>query len=173
MEFFILPKVSSGCPTLFLNFQIAPNAFHAIGFFLYPLKLGIERTQCRSSRPDVLCKKSVFENFAKFTGKHMCQSLCNSAVTVIPVQQLTNCLSVFDHSASNFFKKETLAQVFSCEFCQIFKNTFFTEHIWWLLLPVPWNELTYFFLHSWVSNSCPSTFYCFFFLKVIPSTNLF
>ena len=24
--------------------------------------------------------------------------------------------------------KETLAQVFSCEFCEIFKNTFFTEH---------------------------------------------
>ena len=24
-----------------------------------------------------------------------------------------------------FFKKETLAQVFSCEFCEIFKNTFF------------------------------------------------
>ena len=25
----------------------------------------------------------------------------------------------------NFIKKETLAQVFSCEFCEIFKNTFF------------------------------------------------
>ena len=24
--------------------------------------------------------------------------------------------------------KKTLAQVFSCEFCEIFKNTFFTEH---------------------------------------------
>ena len=26
--------------------------------------------------------------------------------------------------------KDTLAQVFSCEFCEIFKNTFFTEHLW-------------------------------------------
>ena len=26
--------------------------------------------------------------------------------------------------ACNFIKKETLAQVFSCEFCEIFKNTF-------------------------------------------------
>ena len=26
-------------------------------------------------------------------------------------------------------KKETLAQVFSCEFCKISKNTFFTEHL--------------------------------------------
>ena len=34
----------------------------------------------------------------------------------------------------NFIKKETLAQVFSCEFCEIFKNTFFIEHLWWLLL---------------------------------------
>ena len=25
----------------------------------------------------------------------------------------------------NFIKKETLAQVFSCEFCEIFKNTYF------------------------------------------------
>ena len=32
--------------------------------------------------------------------------------------------------ASNFVKKEALAQVFSCEFCEIFKNTFFTEHVW-------------------------------------------
>ena len=29
----------------------------------------------------------------------------------------------------NFIKKETLAQVFSCELCKIFKNTFFTEHL--------------------------------------------
>ena len=29
-----------------------------------------------------------------------------------------------------FIKKETLAQVFSCEFCEIFKNTVFTEHLW-------------------------------------------
>ena len=27
-------------------------------------------------------------------------------------------------------KKETLAPVFSCEFCEISKNTFFTEDFW-------------------------------------------
>ena len=32
--------------------------------------------------------------------------------------------------ACNFIKKEALAQMFSCEFCEIFKNTFFTEHLW-------------------------------------------
>ena len=30
----------------------------------------------------------------------------------------------------NFTKKEALAQVFSCEFCEILKNTFFTENLW-------------------------------------------
>ena len=30
----------------------------------------------------------------------------------------------------NFIKKEILARVFSCELCEIFKNTFFTEHLW-------------------------------------------
>ena len=34
-------------------------------------------------------------------------------------------------AACNFIKKETLAQVFSCEFCKISKKTFLTE---WLLL---------------------------------------
>ena len=29
----------------------------------------------------------------------------------------------------NFIKKETLAQVFSCKFYEIFKNIFFTEHL--------------------------------------------
>ena len=32
--------------------------------------------------------------------------------------------------AYNFIKKEALAQVFSCEFCEIFKNIYSTEHLW-------------------------------------------
>ena len=30
----------------------------------------------------------------------------------------------------NFIKKETLTEVFSCEFCEISENTFFAEHLW-------------------------------------------
>ena len=48
-------------------------------------------------------KKSVLENFAKNT----CAGL----------------------RPETLLKKETLAQVFSCEFCEIFKNTFFKEHL--------------------------------------------
>ena len=52
-------------------------------------------------------KKGALRNFAKFTEKHLCQSLFFNKV-----------------------KKETLAQVFPSEFCDISKNTFFTEHLW-------------------------------------------
>ena len=38
--------------------------------------------------------------------------------------------------ACNFIKKGTLAQVFSCEFCEISNSTFFTEHLGRLLLKV-------------------------------------
>ena len=55
----------------------------------------------RRSRPEVFCKKGVLKNFTKFTGKHLRQSL--------------------------FFNKVAgqACQVFFCEFCNIFKNTFF------------------------------------------------
>ena len=38
----------------------------------------------------------------------------------------------------NFIKKETLGQVFSWEFWEISKNTFFTEHLW-TTASVLWN----------------------------------
>ena len=31
---------------------------------------------------------------------------------------------------ATLLQKETLAEVLSCEFCEISKNTFFTEHLW-------------------------------------------
>ena len=37
---------------------------------------------------------------------------------------------MFLEISQNLIKKEILAQVFSCEFCEISKNTFFTEHLW-------------------------------------------
>ena len=66
----------------------------------------------RSSRPEVFCKKDVLRNFVKFTGKHLCQSIFFNKVAGLSPE------------ACNFIKKETLAQVFSCGFCEISKNTF-------------------------------------------------
>ena len=50
----------------------------------------------------MFCKKGALRNFAKFTGKHLYQGLF-------------------------LIKKETQTQVFSCEFCEISKNTFFLK----------------------------------------------
>ena len=52
--------------------------------------------------PGYSIKKGVLKNFVNFTRKPLCQSY--------------------------FIKKEAVAQMFSCEFSEIFKNTFFTEH---------------------------------------------
>ena len=46
--------------------------------------------------------KGVLRNFAKFKGKHLCQSLFLNKV-----------------AGRNFIKKETMAQVISFEFCKI------------------------------------------------------
>ena len=64
--------------------------------------------------PEMFYKKVVLRNFPKFKWKHLRQSLFFNKVT----------------KACNFITKETLAQVFSCEFCGISKNTFSTKHLW-------------------------------------------
>ena len=64
----------------------------------------------RSSRPQVFCEKGVLRIFSKFTRKHLCQGLFFNKVA---------------GAACNFIKKEALAQVFSCEFWENSKNTFF------------------------------------------------
>ena len=58
----------------------------------------------------MFCKKGVLRNFKKFTGKHLCQRLFFNKVAGL---------------ALNFIKKESLTQVFSCEFGEISKNTLF------------------------------------------------
>ena len=83
--------------------------------FHHLLYLFFSSSSNRRSRPEVFCKKDVFSNFTKFTGKHLCQSLF-----LIKLQT----------QACNFIKKDAQAQIFSCEFCEISKNTtIFTEHL--------------------------------------------
>ena len=79
-----------------------PSTIHG-QFFL------IMSTTSRSSHRRCSMKKSVLRNFAKFTGKHLCQSLFLNKVAGL---------------------KETVAHVLSCEFCKISKNTFFEEYVW-------------------------------------------
>ena len=56
----------------------------------------------RSRDLQMLFKIDVLKNFANFTGKHLCWSLILKR-----------------------YQKETPIQMFSCEICEIFKNTFF------------------------------------------------
>ena len=73
------------------------------------ISLGSLRMRSQKQPPEVVYKKSVLRNFAKFTGKHLCQSLFFNKV---------------EGSACNAVKKESLVRGFSCEFCKISKNTF-------------------------------------------------
>ena len=68
------------------------------------------RSWVRSSHRRCSIRKRVLRNFAKFIGKHLSQSL------------------FFNKYAGPRPGSESLAQKFSSEFCEISKNTFFTEH---------------------------------------------
>ena len=62
----------------------------------------------RSSRCQMFFKIGVPKNFVTFTGKHLCWSLFLiklQAFRLIPIR------------------------VFSCEYCEIFKNTYFEEYL--------------------------------------------
>ena len=69
----------------------------------------------RSSHRRCSVKKGALRNFAKLTGKDLCQSLFFNKVAGLWLVTL--------------LKKETLEQAFLCEFCEISKNIFSTEHL--------------------------------------------
>ena len=96
----------------YINFELSSAFFYAL-----PEVLEEQTVLCgnnTSSRPEVFCKKGVLINFTKFIGKHLYQRLF--------VNKVANLACIF-------IKKESLAQAFSCKFCEISKNTFFTEHL--------------------------------------------
>ena len=64
----------------------------------------------RNSHRRCSARKGVLRNFAKFTGKHLCQSL------------------FFVLSPETLLKKRLWHRCFPMNFCV--KNTFFTEHLW-------------------------------------------
>ena len=83
----------------------------------------------RDIRSKTVCKKGVVKSFAKFTGKQLCWSLFS-----IISGSMQRGLQLYCDSVTCTL---TLARVFSCESCEIFKNNFFLkEHLQWLLLTV-------------------------------------
>ena len=70
----------------------------------------------RSSHQRCSRKKGVLRNFAKFTGKHLCQSLFFNKAA--------------DLSPATISKKRLWHRCFPVNFTRIFKNAFFTKHSW-------------------------------------------
>ena len=46
----------------------------------------LTKSTSRSGRTEVFCKKGDLKNFAKFTGKHLCQSLFFNKVASLKLQ---------------------------------------------------------------------------------------
>ena len=107
----------------------------------------------RSTRPEVFCRKGGLKNFTKFTKIHLCQSLFFNKVPGLGQlearpkpgwgQALASSakwlsvrlwVSLQSLETWNLIKKETLTEVFFWEFKKKFKNTFFMQHLPWLLL---------------------------------------
>ena len=84
------------------------NLSSSVKSLKFSLDSNICRLLYRSSRSEVSCKKDVLRNFTKLQ-----ESNCARVSFLMKLQ------------ACNFIKKENLAQVFSREFCEISKNTFF------------------------------------------------
>ena len=65
-------------------------------------------------------KKGVLRNFAKFTGKHLCQSLFFNKVA--------------GPRPAALLKKRLWHSCFPLNFVKFLRTPFLTKHFWWLLL---------------------------------------
>ena len=72
-----LKQIVGNLPTICLSMfdQFMNLALKGSRRVIIKMKMIMIRVINRSSRPEVFCKKGVIRNFAKFTGKQMCQSL--------------------------------------------------------------------------------------------------
>ena len=71
---------------------------------------------------EVFCKKAVLENFAKFTGKHLYQTI------------FFNKLADRRPEACNSIKKRIWHRCFPVNFVKLLRTLFSLEKLWWLLL---------------------------------------
>ena len=77
--------------------------FHVVQIFCYCDSSSINvKGNCQKQLPEVFYKKYVFLKNSQSSRENTCARF-----------------------SCNFIKKETLAQVFSCDFCDISRNTFF------------------------------------------------
>ena len=103
--------------------MIQKRNFHLSFLYLDGLYIFQEPNQhhpFRSSRPDMFCKKGILRNFAKSTGKHLCQSLYFNKVA--------------GHKPATLLKYRFWHRCFPVNFAKFLRTPFLTEHLRWLLL---------------------------------------
>ena len=111
-------KWNTKCHSMFIPFKSHLNSKQGSLIFL----LSGSWSLVRSSHPEVFCNKGVLRNFAKFTGKHLCQNLFFNKVAGL---RPTACI---------FIKKRLWHRYFHVNFEKFLIAPFLIEHFWWLLL---------------------------------------
>ena len=90
---------------------------------------------CQKQPPEVFCKKDVLKNFAKFTGRHLCQSLFFNKVAGL--------------RSATLFKKRLWHRRLPVNFAKFLKKPLLTEHFRWLLLAFQSESTLYSFRTSY------------------------
>ena len=98
-----------------LRYLVGLRCLRASKMKLHGLRYGY-----RSSHQMCSLKKVVLKNFAKFTGKHLCQSLFFNKVAGL--------------RPATLFKKRLWHKCFPVNFAKFHRTPFYIEHLWWLLL---------------------------------------
>ena len=110
-------------PRLFVSFLLHFQLLYVL-CFLY----------CQQNRNSPLrcsIEKGVLENFAKFTGKHLYQSLFLNEVAGLV---LANLLKKRLLGLRFYLKHKLMHRLSPVNFAKFSRAPFSTEHIWWLLL---------------------------------------
>ena len=90
--------------------KVFDNINFGIDSYIQDLSNQTKPALCRSSHQRYSIKKALLKSFAMSPGKHLCWS------PFLIMLQLE-------------MQVESPTQVFSCEYCEIFKNTYFEEHL--------------------------------------------
>ena len=106
-------------------------------FFHFSKKIFLNILRYRNSRSRIIFKIGVLKNFTILAGKHLCWILFSNKVAGP--------------------RPETPTEVFSCKYSEIFKNSFFIEHLRRLLL-----KIGSFVLYIFVMYCFQSLLMCFF-----------
>ena len=106
-----------------LNVNLYVNLFLANVPILYRLKT--PENQRQKQPPGVFCKKGALRNLAKFTGKHLWQSL-----------------------SATLLKKRLWRRCFPLNFAKFLRTLFLIEHLPWLILTLDFLKVVFSFMGS-------------------------